>query len=675
MEYTTEQATQPVQGLVNGHLNGFAKTNADEPPRGPAAVPARTMRAIALAQLLPSPKHNVRRHSAASVEELAALIASQGLLHPLIVTSQEAGRGKSKQPRFEVAAGERRRRALLLLQQRGQLPQTHQVACELVPPERALELSLAENSGREAMHPADEFEAFQALIAQGKGIEDVAARFGVSVLTVQRRLKLSAVSPRLLALYREDGINLDQLMALALSDDHGAQERAWFEASSWDRAPASLRRRLTAGEVEVAGNALVRFVGVEAYEAAGGVVRRDLFDDEQGRYLNDAALLERLATEKLDGLAATVREEGWAWVEARMELDSRGLRQFTPCEPQLRKPTAQEKADLAELAARDQELEHQSRAMDEAPEWDADQAECIAVEQEDIAARRKAIQDALKCWTAEVRAHAGVIVTTARTGGPEIIRGLLRDTDRKALVAARGAATEVAGPAPEKSVVAGAEVDKERTELSDSLLKRLGAHRSLALQAMLAQQPQVALAALAMVFLQSLFDEVSYHTPLALQVRPQTAKHALTAAADDLKDSTARRAMDAIRLSWAGKLPERRADWWDWVLALPQAELIELLAFGAASTLNVLPGTGVIGDANALAKAVGLDMADWWEPTAPGFLSHVSKAQIVQAVREADPGQGTEALLPLKKEQLVAQAEMRLAGKRWLPAPLRQPTG
>ena len=184
---------------------------------------------VPLASLVPS-RFNVRRHSVGQVEELAALIEAQGLLHNLVVTEQEVGRGKSRKMKFAVAAGERRRRAMLLLQQRGRLPKEHEVLCELVPPERALEVSLAENSGREAMHPADEFEAFKALIDEGKGIEDVAARFGVSVLTVQRRLKLSALSPKLLALYREDRINLDQLMALTLSDDHAVQERTWFDA-------------------------------------------------------------------------------------------------------------------------------------------------------------------------------------------------------------------------------------------------------------------------------------------------------------------------------------------------------------------------------------------------------------------------------------------------------------
>ena len=106
---------------------------------------------------MPSP-HNVRRHTAGQVEELAALIDAQGLLHNLMVTEQMVGRGKASKLRFAVAAGERRRRALLLLQQRGRLPKAHEVLCELVPPERALEVSLAANSGREALHPADEFE-------------------------------------------------------------------------------------------------------------------------------------------------------------------------------------------------------------------------------------------------------------------------------------------------------------------------------------------------------------------------------------------------------------------------------------------------------------------------------------------------------------------------------------
>ena len=253
---------------------------------------------------------NVRRQLVTGIEELAALIESQGLLQNLIVTERVA-RGGTSRMRFGVVAGERRRRALLLLQKHGRLSKTHEVPCELVSAERALEVSVAENSGREAMHPADEFEAFRAMIAEGKGIEDVAARFGVSPLTVQRRLKLASVSPALLALYRQDGINLDQLMALTLADNHALQERAWAEAPHWARSPAELRRRLTDADIAITGNALARFVGVDVYEAAGGHVRRDLFDGAQAGYITDVELLRRLAREKLEVFGEAARGEGW----------------------------------------------------------------------------------------------------------------------------------------------------------------------------------------------------------------------------------------------------------------------------------------------------------------------------------------------------------------------------
>src|SRR3990167_420621 len=500
---------------------------------------------VPLASLVPS-RFNVRRHSVGRVEELAALIEAQGLLHNLVVTEQEVGRGKSRKLKFAVAAGERRGRALLLLQQRGRLPKEHEVLCELVPRERALEVSLAENSGREPMHPADEFEAFKALIDEGKGVEDVAARFGVSMLTVQRRLKLSALSPKLLALYRDDSINLDQLMALTLSDDHAVQERTWFDAQPWDKTPAALRRRLTVGEVEAAGSALVRFVGIEVYEAAGGVVRRDLFDDEQSRFLSDPALLERLATERLEALAGTLGDGGWKLVEARLSVDAQALRQFAPCAHVNRKPTAAEQEELVALELRDAELEQQARALDDAPEWSPDEAEVIDLEEQDIAARRKAIHEALKTWTPEQKAHAGVIVTFGHEGDVEVMRGLVRNEDRKAVAAG---ARSTGGA--ERSVHVRTDSDDrgspstsaspERRPLgcSEALAKRLAAHRTIALQAMLAQNAVVALASVVHVFVLRTFGADYPREASALQVSPQLSASALEAAADDVKTSRA----------------------------------------------------------------------------------------------------------------------------------------
>lgn len=636
---------------------------------------------VPLARLVPS-RFNVRRHSVGQVEELAALIEAQGLLHNLVVTEQAVGRGRSRRLQFAVAAGERRRRALLLLQQRGRLPKEHEVLCELVPPERALEISLAENSGREAMHPADEFEAFRALLDQGRGVEDVAARFGVSVLTVQRRLKLSAMSPKLLALYREDGINLDQLMALTLSDDHAAQERTWFDAQPWERAPAALRRRLTAGEVEAAGSALVRFVGIEAYEAAGGVVRRDLFDDGQSRFLSDPALLERLAAEKLQALAATVRGEGWKWVEARLSVDPQALRQFATCAHADREPTAAEQEELDALARREAELEQQEHALDDTPEGSPDEAEMIDLEMEDIAARRRAIREALRTWTPEHKAHAGAIVTVGRGGDVAVLRGLVRDEDRRALAAALRSREATGDSGSDDTSHAGrclpssSEAPERRTPgCSEALRRRLAAHRTMALQAMLAQNAAVSLASVVHVFVLGIFGADYPRAASVLKVSPQVSAHALQAAADDLETSRAWQAVQQAKEAWRARLPEHQGDWLGWLIGLPQDELLDLLALCSALTVNALPGAGAAGSTNAIAAALGLDMADWWEPTAEGYLKHVPKAQIIAALKEAGPGLAGGGVESMKKDALVAAAASRLAGTRWLPEPLRQPPG
>ena len=102
-------------------------------------------------------------------------------------------------------------------------------------------------------------------------------------------------------------------------------------------------------------------------------------------------------------------------------------------------------------------------------------------------------------------------------------------------------------------------------------------------------------------------------------------------------------------------------------------ELLDLLALCAASTVNALPSAGTAFEANALAVAVGLDMADWWTPTVEGFLQQVSKAQIVQALKEAGPRLATDGVEGMKKDALVNTAAAQLAGKRWLPATLRRP--
>lgn len=117
--------------------------------------------------------------------------------------------------------------------------------------------------------PSIQFQAFAVLVAEGRPVEDIAADFGVAPLVVQRRLKLANVSPRLLADYRAgEEVSLEQLMALAITDDHAAQEVAFYESPEWQRSPGALRDHLTRDVLSASGDALARFIGIEACEAA-----------------------------------------------------------------------------------------------------------------------------------------------------------------------------------------------------------------------------------------------------------------------------------------------------------------------------------------------------------------------------------------------------------------------
>ena len=213
---------------------------------------------------------NVRKTGGdTGIEQLAELIAAEGVLQNLDVYECDEGEGKKKTTHAVVAGG-RRWRALQLLIRQKRIKPDYAVPCLVVCRERAVQISLAENSGREPMHPADEFDAFRQLIDAGQSVEDVAARFGVAPVVVQRRLKLANVAPTFIALYREGEITLEHLMALAVTDDHARQQQAWDSLQPYERHPGALRRILTEHEVS-ARDPLAKFVGIKTYEKAGGV--------------------------------------------------------------------------------------------------------------------------------------------------------------------------------------------------------------------------------------------------------------------------------------------------------------------------------------------------------------------------------------------------------------------
>src|SRR6202040_1594428 len=104
----------------------------------------------------------------------------------------------------------------------------------------------------------------------------------VSPAIVKQRLRLASVSPKLHEVYAEDGMTLEQLMAFTVTSDHTRQEQVWEALSrSHNREAYFIRRQLTEGAVRAADRR-AQFVGTDTYEAAGGVVMRDLFEHDDG---------------------------------------------------------------------------------------------------------------------------------------------------------------------------------------------------------------------------------------------------------------------------------------------------------------------------------------------------------------------------------------------------------
>ena len=624
------------------------------------AQPAQHMLLVPLSCLRPS-RRNVRKTAGPSIEALAASIERVGLLQNLTVTLAADG------VHYEVVAGGRRLAALRLLAKKRRLAKDWNVPCLRVEDVSARTASLTENLQREAMHPADQFEAFAALVAEGRPIEDIAADFGVTPLVVQRRLKLANVSQRLMADYRADEVSLDQLMALAVTDDHSAQEAAFYASPEWQRGPQALRDRLTEREIN-ARHALVRFVGLAAYEQAGGAIRRDLFaEDDEGVYLADASLLERLVREKLELHAEEVRTEGWAWVEAVPHLSHAERQVFHPAPRQRREPTRREVRRMEVLQGR---IDRTDAALEDAyGAEDEDKAEALHQRREALVAELEALRSALVGHAPEVRAMAGAILTVDREGQAMVHRGLLREAEAKALRTLEKLRQGGAGQGAEGTIAwNGDDAAPEAAHgVSDRLAQRLSAHRTAALQIELARQPQVALAALVHGMVRQVLQGPLHGQGLPLGVRLEVQDR-LATLAPDVPQSPAAVALHELRQAWASVLPKDGDALFAVLQAMPQEELLRLLAVCAAASVNVVtPSATHQPPGAALARAVGLDMAAWWKPTAEGYFRHVPKAAILEAVGQFAPEQ-VSRLAKLKKTEIADEAERLVEGAGWMPA-------
>jgi len=596
-------------------------------------------------------ERNVRKTGGESIDDLAASILAHGLLHNLTVIEQRSGKVTSS-GKYEVIAGGRRYAALQRLAKEKKLPKTFAVPCMIVEASAAVEASLAENTIRVAMHPADQFIAFRDLVYSGLGVEEVARRFGVSPLFVRQRLKLANVSPRFIEAYRAGEMQLEQLEALAITDDHVAQEQVWDTIQhAWERSASNLRRLLTEKQIS-ASDRRTRFVGVEAYLAAGGTLERDLFDAEHEGYLTDPGLLDRLVAERIEGLATDLHAQGWSWAEPCLDTDYWTVLQkynrLQPVPVDLDEDLLAEADKLrAEIDSIDQRYEPGEYSEESERRFD------------EIQTRLEEIDAAQKEFTAEQKSRSGVIITIDHDGDPAFHCGLVE----------RGANGRFAANGEQSDDGS----QEHKGGISAALLEDLTIQRTAALQAELAARPDIALIAVTHNLAAQVFYEPMYGLASSLTFRTYSDRVDLRAASESrAAKALAKQTHDVRQL-----LPAKIDGLWEWLLERPQSVLLNVLAAAAAQTVNAVqgphdePSTGRLGAANALAQALELDMSNWWQASASNYFGRVKKERIVQAIEEATRAPVDERLKSLKKKDMAAEAEKCLVGTRWLPEPLR----
>ncbi|GGO94116.1 ParB/RepB/Spo0J family partition protein [Stakelama pacifica] len=661
-------------------------------------------RDIAFNQLVLS-QANVRRVKAGvSIDALAADIARRGLLQSLTVRARRDADG-AETGLFEVPAGGRRFRALEKLVKQRRMAKTEPVPCIVRDDDQisAEEDSLAENVHREALHPLDQFRAMQQLVTQGTDVETVAATFMTTPAVVKQRLRLASVSPKLHDVYAEDGMTLEQLMAFSVSEDHGRQEQVWeLLQSSYNQQPYMIRSKLTEQSVR-ATDKRVRFVGLDAYVAAGGYVLRDLFEDDQGGWLQDVALLDRLVDEKLKAEGARIGEEGWKWIAVAVDFPydyDDGMRVIDGDQPEM---TEADEGRLAALREEAEALEEEWSGAGDVP--DEVDARVTAIDEE-----ISAIVSRPLVYKPTEMARAGAFVSIDSDGSLYVERGYIRPEDEPAEEPVESADEDGAialdetghraddadaGPAivslgGTPGAVEGADEDEQDDllrPLPDRLVTELTTHRTLALRNAVASHPQVAFAA---VLHAIVLDTFYHYSSAASCVEISVRGGSLGTHAPGLNDSAVAQAIDARHESWSERLPDQPADLWDVLIALSADDQATLFAHCASFGINAVwePAnrynegrvsartvSGRIEHSHVLARAADLDMvAAGWTATVDNYLGRVTKVRILAAVEDAKGVEVAARMTGMKKPDMAKEAERVLTDSGWLAEPLRTPT-
>lgn len=594
---------------------------------------------LPLSRLVKSPL-NVRLipYSVESVTSLANTIASIGLLQNLVAHDLDGGL-------IGVAAGGRRLAALNMLVERGVYQADVSVAVKRVPEELAVAASMTENGERKDMHPAEQIVGFRTMAAEGKSPAQIGDVLGYSSRHVQRGLKLANLAPALLEALAKDEITLEQCQILALEDCQERQAQVWEQAQqTYSKSPSNwqLRSLITEQEVSVKNNRKFAFVGRDALESAGAVIRTDLFSDEDEGWV-DRGLLDRLTLEKLEAIAVAIQEsEGWSWCTHQMEPisnwgeDSRKYQIMSAPTPVY---TESEQSRIDTLTA----------ALEETDTYD---------DENDIQQQIENVESmvSIRGWTEDQKAQSGVVVSFD-SGDLTFQRGVvLRET--------------AVSSEQQQDNITPIPATKKEKGLSSALITSLSSERTLAVMAALVQNPSVALA----LHTHTMALKVFFfgYASSVLQTRLEIKRHTLLSNAPASEEGEANRVLESLHTQWEARLPQ---DWqrdFSWLLAWDQAQVIALLTYCVGLSLDAVQCHAdtdgkVGGELVSVENALEFDLRNWWQPTKENYFGRISKEQMSEALTSIEKEAQAASVLKMKKGDAAHLAEVEIAQTRWVP--------
>lgn len=618
---------------------------------------------------------NVRNiYDTSRIASLADSIARVGLLEPL-GTRPVIGNDGEPTGRQHVVYGGRRFRALQLLLKQKRIRPDEPISC--VPASQGItaDISLVENAERDALHPLDEFRAFKAMIDAGKSIDDAAAAYRVTPAVVRQRMRMASASPKVIKAYEKDEIQLDHLMAFCATEDHKKQDSVLkgIKNGSIHHHPAHIKRAVTEDTVS-ANDPRARFIGVDAYVAAGGAVLPDLFGDENHVFLTDTDLVNRMLDDKLAVTRDAELAKGWKWAVAAAHIpydEKYQLDELLPLDP-----SDEEQDRIAKLESERDELQ-------EITEPTKKQVKRL----EAIEAQLEAAENAPPTFAPEDMARAGVFITINREGELDIDYGYIRPEDRlhseipeheqvassKPGTRSNGNGHTAATPGADHAEAA----DDAPKPLSEKLLQNLTAFRTVGLRNAFANNFDVAFVAVLHAFVANRFYSSS--TLSCLQI---TTSETFAANTPGLDTWPATKTMDARHSAWKQRLPKDEKDLFAALLQMDVSDRQALFAHCAAATLNAVNGRGQFGSyrnaqvktADEIATALDFSMVQaGWTTTAENYFSRVTKNHIMAAVEEAAGADKANLISHMTKGGMAAEAQRLIDGTGWLPEAIRTP--